>query len=82
MTAEQYRAYLEQDFGDVELADLKDIRKIRIDRQQPKEKRIEQYLSQVGNPYMVQVGGVKIKIRFANNGVSFEDAFEDLLLSV
>jgi hypothetical protein len=82
MTAEQYRAYLEQDFGDVELADLKDIRKIRIDRKQPKEKRIEQYLSQVGNPYMIQVCGVKVKIRFANNGVSFEDAFEDLLLSV
>jgi hypothetical protein len=82
MTAEQYRAYLEQDFGDVEIADLKDIRKIRIDRNQTKEKRIAQYLGQVGNPYMVQVDGVKVKIRFANNGVSFEEAFEDLLLSV
>jgi hypothetical protein len=82
MTAEQYRAYLEQDFGDVEIADLKDMRKIRIDRNQTKEKRIAQYLGQVGNPYMVQVDGVKVKIRFANNGVSFEEAFEDLLLSV
>ena len=82
MTAEEYRKYLEQDFDDVDVNELKDIRKVRIDRSQTKEKRIAQYLKQVGNPYMVRVGNVKVKIRFANNGVSFEDAFEDLLLSV
>lgn len=66
----------------MDVNELKDIRKVRIDRSQTKEKRIAQYLKQVGNPYMVRVGNVKVKIRFANNGVSFEDAFEDLLLSV
>ena len=64
------------------LKELKDIRKIRIDRNHTKEKRIAQYLRQVGNPYLVCIGNVKVKIRFANNGVSFEDAFEELLLSV
>ena len=82
MTAEEYRKYLETDFDDVDVNELKDIRKVRIDRSQTKEKRIAQYLKQVGNPYMVRVGNVKVKIRFADNGVSFEDAFEDLLLSV
>lgn len=82
MTAEEYRKYLETDFDDVDVNELKDIRKVRIDRSQTKEKRIAQYLKQVGNPYMVRVGNVKVKIQFANNGVSFEDAFEDLLLSV
>ena len=82
MTAEEYRNYLETDFDDVDLKELKDIRKIRIDRNQTKEKRIAQYLRQVGNPYLVCIGNVKVKIRFANNGVSFEDAFEELLLSV
>ena len=82
MTAEEYRKYLETDFDDVDVNELKDIRKVRIDRSQTKEKWIAQYLKQVGNPYMVRVGNVKVKIRFANNGVSFEDAFEDLLLSV
>lgn len=82
MTAEEYRKYLKTDFDDVDVNELKDIRKVRIDRSQTKEKRIAQYLKQVGNPYMVRVGNVKVKIRFANNGVSFEDAFEDLLLSV
>ena len=73
---------LETDFDDVDLKELKDIRKIRIDRNHTKEKRIAQYLRQVGNPYLVCIGNVKVKIRFANNGVSFEDAFEELLLSV
>ena len=82
MTAEEYRNYLETDFDDVDLKELKDIRKIRIDRNQTKEKRIAQYLRQVGNPYLVCIGNVKVKIGFANNGVSFEDAFEELLLSV
>ena len=48
MTAEEYRNYLETDFDDVDLKELKDIR----------------------------------KIRFANKGVSFEEAFEELFLSV
>ena len=47
MTAEEYRNYLETDFDDVDLKELKDIRKIRIDRNQTKEKRIAQ-ISQTG----------------------------------
>ena len=64
MTAEEYRNYLETDFDDVDLKELKDIRKIRIDRNQTKEKRIAQYLRQVGNPYLACIGNVKVKIRF------------------
>ena len=40
MTAEEYRNYLETDFDNVDLKELKDIRKIRIDRNHTKEKRI------------------------------------------
>ena len=34
------------------------------------------------NPYMVRVGNMKIKVRFANNGISFNQAFENLLLNI
>ena len=61
---------------------MKDIRDIRIDRALPKEKRTKQYLKQVGNPYLVRVGNIKVKVRFANNGVTFEDAFEDMLMNM
>lgn len=80
MTVEEHRKFLETDFTDVKLEELTDIRKVRIDRKKTVEEKKQQYLKQVGNPYLVKVGDTMIKIRFANNGVSFEDAFERLLL--
>lgn len=82
MTVEEYRGIQAVDFGDVELGSLADISKVRIDREQPVEKRRQKYLKKVGNPYLVRVGNIKVKVRFADNGVSMEDAFENLLLSV
>ena len=82
MTADEYRKLLETDFSDVKLEEMKDIRDIRIDRSLPKEKRVAQYIRQVGNPYLVRVGDVKVKVRFANNGVSFEEAFENMLMNM
>ena len=78
----EYRKLQMVDFEDVELGSLTDISKIRIDREQSLEKRRQQYLGKVGNPYLVRVGNIKVKVRFADNGVSMEDAFENLLLSV
>jgi len=46
-----------------------------------REKRIKQYLRQIENPYLVRVGNIKVKIRFANEGTSIEDAFEQMLLN-
>ena len=80
MTAEEHRKFLEMDFSDAKLDELADIGKIRIDRNKSVEERKRQYLNQVKNPYLVKVGDTMVKIRFANNGVSFEDAFENLLL--
>lgn len=82
MTAEEYRALLAVDFADVESGSLTDISKLRIDRELPLEKRRQQYLRQVGNPYLVRVGNMKVKVRFAENGVSMEEAFENMLLFV
>ena len=82
MTVEEYRKLQMVDFEDVELGSLTDISKIRIDREQSLEKRRQQYLGKVGNPYLVRVGNIKVKVRFADNGVSMEDAFENLLLFV
>lgn len=80
MTAEEHRKFLAQDFDDVKPEELKDVTKIRIDRDRTVEERKKQYLRKVGNPYLVKVGDTMVKIRFANNGVSFEDVFESLLL--
>ena len=42
MTAGEYRALLDVDFADVELGSLTDISGIRIDKEQPLEKRRQQ----------------------------------------
>ena len=80
MTAEDHRKFLEMDFSDAKLEELADIGKIRIDRKKSVEEKKRQYLNQVKNPYLVKVGDTMVKIRFANNGVSFEDAFVNVLL--
>ena len=82
MTAGEYRVLLDVDFADVELGSLTDISKLRIDREQPLVKRRQQYFKRVGNPYLVRVGNMKVKVRFAENGISMEEAFENMLLSV
>lgn len=82
MAVENYMELQAVDYGDVELGRLTDISKVRINRGQSVEKRRQQYLEKAGNPYLVWVGNIKVKIRFADNGVSLEDAFENLLLTV
>ena len=82
MTAEEYRALLDTDFSDVNIEDLTDVRKIKIDKNLTQEKRQAQYLKQVGNPYLLRRGSMMIKVSFANNGLSMEQAFENLLLNV
>ena len=82
MTAEEYRALLDTDFSDVDIEDLTDVRKIKIEKNLPQEKRQAQYLKQVGNPYLLRRGSMMIKVSFANNGLSMEQAFENLLLNV
>ena len=82
MTAEEYRALLDTDFSDVDIEDLTDVRKIKIDKNLSQEKRQAQFLKQVGNPYLLRRGSMMIKVSFANNGLSMEQAFENLLLNV
>ena len=82
MTAAEYRALLDTDFSDVNIEDLTDVRKIKIDKNLLQEKRQAQYLKQVGNPYLLRRGSMMIKVSFANNGLSMEQAFENLLLNV
>lgn len=82
MTAEEYRALLDTDFSDVDIEQLTDIRNIKIDKNLSQEKRQAQFLKQVGNPYLLRRGSMMIKVNFANNGLSMEQAFENLLLNV
>ena len=82
MTAKEYRALLDVDFDDVDIKDMPDMAQIKINKSLSQEERQKQYLDKVGNPYLIRIGNMKIKVRFANNGISMEQAFENLLLNV
>ena len=82
MTAEEYRALLDVDFDDVDIKDMPDMAEVKINKSLSQEERQKQYLNKVGNPYLIRIGNMKIKVRFANNGISMEQAFENLLLNV
>ena len=53
MTAEEHKKFLETGFKDVKLEDLKDVTKLRIDRNRTLERRQKQYLRATKNPYLV-----------------------------
>jgi len=82
MSADEYRRLLDTDFSDVELEELTDISTLRIDMSLPLEERMEKYLKDIHNPYYFRNKRMRIKVGFANNGVTFEEAFENMLLSV
>ncbi len=81
MTAEEHKKMLDTDFADVSLEELTDISEIQINKELPLEDRKKQYLKKVSNPYLVRVGNMKVKVRFTG-GISFNEAFENMLLSV
>jgi hypothetical protein len=74
MTAEEYKTFLEQDFKDVDIKEMTDLKSIKIDRGKSRHERQKAYLDKVINPYLVRIGNMKVKVRFANNGVSLEQA--------
>ena len=82
MTIEEHKRFLEQEFDEIKVEDMLEMKKCQIDSSLPLDKRRQQYLKKVSNPYLIRVGNVKVKIRFANNGISFEEAFKNMLLTM
>ena len=76
MTAEEYRALLDTDFSDVKINEMPDMASYHADLNDTIEKRQQKFIRKVGNPYMMRVGKMKVKVSFANNGVSIEEAFK------
>ena len=82
MTVMELDALKDVDVRTVEKEGLVDIREVEIDRSLSLEERKRAYLEAVGNPYAVRVGDMKVRVRFAEDGGSFEEAFENMLRNV
>ena len=55
------------------IEDYKDLKVLTIDKTQPIEERLKQFIADVKNPYMVRVGDTLVRIEFTG-GRNFSDA--------
>ena len=58
---------------------LVDIRDVSVDKSLPKEKRLAEFVRQIGNPYRFGCGDFTVNITFANNGVSLEERLQGII---
>lgn len=77
------RAHM-MELGDVDITavnkeDLVDVSDLTFDTSIPKDQRAAQILRTVKNPYCFRFGDIGVKLEFADNARSLQDAFGDLL---
>ena len=68
------------DIGAVAPESLADVSGMTFNNALPKEERIACFLQAVKNPYCFCIGGVGVKIEFAESGPSLQDTLTDFLL--
>ena len=79
MSPEEMRAV---DIRTVKPEDVADIQQIKIDGNLPQKERQAEFIRQVKNPYCFRVGKVIVKAVYSGDGVTLNERFEELLLSV
>ena len=68
------------DIGAVSPESLHDVSGMTFNNALSREDRVLRFLQAVKNPYCFCVGGVGVKIEFAESGPSLQDALTDFLL--
>ena len=62
--------------------DVADIQQIKIDDTLSQQEMRKEFIRQVGNPYCFRVGKVIVKSAYSGDGVSLNERFEELLMSL
>lgn len=70
------------DIRTVERSELVDLNSVVIDEDKPIAKRMEDFVKQIRNPYCFRVGDVAVKVVYKENGPTFQQNFEEMLLSM
>lgn len=72
-TEEQFKAMRDVDVRTVDPDTLHDIRDVNVNMDLPKEKRMLDFLRQIGNPYCYRHGKYVVKVSFAETDMTLED---------
>ena len=80
LTAKELEQMKSVDIGAVAPESLPDVSGMTFDTSLPREERIALFLQAVENPYCFCIGGIGVKIEFAESGPSLQDTLTDFLL--
>ena len=56
-----------------------DISDIKIDTGKPVEKRIKQFLKQIGNPYIFKVGKTRVRVMFSATAPTIQECLLNVI---
>ena len=70
------------DIRTVDSDTLVDIRDVKINKSQPPQERLANFVEQIKNPYCYKIGKAIVKVTFADTTATLEDRLENYLLSL
>ncbi len=79
---EELRKMKDVDIRTVDKNQLVDLNSVEIDESKPIEERILSFVQQIRNPYCFRVGDIAVKVVYKEQGPTFQQNFEDMLMSL
>lgn len=70
------------DIREVSADELVDLSEIEVDPNQPIQKRVEAYVEQVHNPYLVRVGDYVVQIRYSDCEETLNDRMKQYISKI
>ena len=80
LTAQELEQMKSVDIGAVSADALADVSGMAFDRTLPREERLARFVKRAVNPYCFSVGGVGVKIEFAEGGPSLQETLTAFLI--
>ena len=69
----------EDRYRENESEELIDIRDVHVSKDLPREKRIEEYVRQIRNPYLFKCGEITVHVSFTSNGPTLEECIAGIM---
>ncbi len=79
MNTKKYNEMKNVDVRTVDKSELVDIGNVKININDKPEKKMQDYIEQVKNPYCFLCNGYAVKLAFANNNRTIEDCFTEAI---
>lgn len=68
------------DIRTVDKSELVDLNSVVIDESLPIPERVADFIRQIKNPYCFKVGNVAVKVVYKENGPSFQEQMENIIM--